>query len=567
MPPKGHAILSASSSDRWLHCPPSARLCETYEDKGSDYAAEGTDAHELCEYKLKKALGMDASDPTENLTWHNEEMEDCANGYAAYILEMVEAAKESCADPKVLIEQRVDFSRWVEQGFGTADCIIIADGTLRICDYKHGLGVLVDATDNPQMKCYALGALELFDDIYDIDNVSMTIYQPRRQNISTFEISKDALYKWADEVLKPTADLAFAGDGNFLCGEWCGFCKAKHECRARAESNLTLAQYDFKFPPLLEDSEIEYILSRADELVAWASDIKEYALQQAISGKEWAGWKLVEGRSNRKYSNEEAVIQVVTDAGFDPYEKKLLGITAMQKRLGKSRFDELLTAYIEKPQGKPTLVPESDKRPAMNNAKTDFMEENQMNKNVKINNPMKVITGPDTRWSYANVWEPKSINGGTPKYSVSLIIPKSDTKTIAKIEAAIEAAYKEGEAKHKGNGKSVPALSVIKTPLRDGDMERPDDPAYANSYFVNANATSAPGIVDADRNPILTRSEVYSGVYGRASISFYAFNSSGNKGIACGLNNLQKIRDGEPLGGKASAESDFASDEDDDFLD
>ena len=560
MPPKGHAILSASSSDRWLHCPPSARLCETYEDKGSDYAAEGTDAHELCEYKLKKALGMDASDPTENLTWHNEEMEDCANGYAAYILEMVEAAKESCADPKVLIEQRVDFSRWVEQGFGTADCIIIADGTLRICDYKHGLGVLVDATDNPQMKCYALGALELFDDIYDIDNVSMTIYQPRRQNISTFEISKDALYKWADEVLKPTADLAFAGDGNFLCGEWCGFCKAKHECRARAESNLTLAQYDFKFPPLLEDSEIEYILSRADELVAWASDIKEYALQQAISGKEWAGWKLVEGRSNRKYSNEEAVIQVVTDAGFDPYEKKLLGITAMQKRLGKSRFDELLTAYIEKPQGKPTLVPESDKRPAMNNAKTDFMEENQMNKNVKINNPMKVITGPDTRWSYANVWEPKSINGGTPKYSVSLIIPKSDTKTIAKIEAAIEAAYKEGEAKLKGNGKSVPALSVIKTPLRDGDMERPDDPAYANS-------TSAPGIVDADRNPILTRSEVYSGVYGRASISFYAFNSSGNKGIACGLNNLQKIRDGEPLGGKASAESDFASDEDDDFLD
>ena len=170
-----------------------------------------------------------------------------------------------------------------------------------------------------------------------------------------------------------------------------------------------------------------------------------------------------------------------------------------------------------------------------------------MNKNVKINNPMKVITGPDTRWSYANVWEPKCINGGTPKYSVSLIIPKSDTKTIAKIEAAIEAAYKEGEAKFKRNGKSVPALSVIKTPLRDGDMERPDDPAYANAYFVNANATSVPGIVDADRNPILTRFEVYSGVYGRASISFYAFNSSGNKGIACGLNNLQKIRDGEPL--------------------
>jgi hypothetical protein len=189
-----------------------------------------------------------------------------------------------------------------------------------------------------------------------------------------------------------------------------------------------------------------------------------------------------------------------------------------------------------------------------------------MSKNVKISNPMKVITGVDTRWSYANVWEPKSVNGGSPKYSVSLIIPKSDTKTIAKIKAAIEAAYKEGEAKLKGNGKSVPALSVLKTPLRDGDAERPDDEAYKNSYFVNANATSAPGIVDADLNPILTRSEVYSGVYGRASITFYAFNSSGNKGIACGLNNLQKIRDGEPLGGKASAESDFATDDDEDFL-
>ena len=190
-----------------------------------------------------------------------------------------------------------------------------------------------------------------------------------------------------------------------------------------------------------------------------------------------------------------------------------------------------------------------------------------MSKNDTVKNPMKVITGPDTRWSYANVWEPKSINGGAPKYSVSLIIPKSDTRTVTKIKAAIEAAYREGESKLKGNGKSVPALSVIKTPLRDGDLERPDDAAYANAYFINANATSAPGIVDADLNPIMTRSEVYSGVYGRASITFYAFNSSGNKGIACGLNNLQKMRDGEPLGGKASAESDFATDAEEDFLD
>ena len=189
-----------------------------------------------------------------------------------------------------------------------------------------------------------------------------------------------------------------------------------------------------------------------------------------------------------------------------------------------------------------------------------------MSKKVKMSNPMKVITGPDTRWSYANVWEPKSINGGAPKYSVSLIIPKSDTRTVAKIKAAIEAAYREGESKLKGNGKSVPALSVIKTPLRDGDLERPDDEAYKNSYFINANSGTAPGIVDADRNPIIDRSEMYSGVKGRASINLYAYNVNGNRGIACGLNNLQKISDGTPLGGKSRAEDDFATEDDEDFL-
>ena len=185
---------------------------------------------------------------------------------------------------------------------------------------------------------------------------------------------------------------------------------------------------------------------------------------------------------------------------------------------------------------------------------------------TKTVNPLKVVTGPDTRWSYVNAWEPKSINGGTPKYSVSLIIPKSDTKTIAKIKAAIEAAYHEGEGKLKGNGRSVPPLATLKSPLRDGDVERPDDPTYANAYFMNANNSSAPGIVDADRQPIIERSEIYSGVYGRASVNFYAFNTNGNKGIACSLNNLQKIRDGEHLGGKSNAEDDFATEDDEDFL-
>lgn len=250
-------------------------------------------------------------------------------------------------------------------------------------------------------------------------------------------------------------------------------------------------------------------------------------------------------------------------------ERRLLGITAMQKMLGKRRFDEVLGGLVEKPQGKPALVPLSDKRSPINNAKdnstTTILKEPTMANNA-TKNPMKVVTGPDNRWSYANVWEPKSINGGTPKHSVSLIIPKSDTRTVEKVKVAIEATYTEGQAKLKGSSRSVPPLSSIKTPLRDGGAERPDDRVYANSYFINANSATAPGIVDADLNPVLSRSEVYSGVYGRASINLYAFNTNGNRGIACGLNSLQLIRPDEPLGGKASPDADFAAADDDDFL-
>ena len=375
MPPKGHAILSASSSDRWLHCPPSARLCEAYEDKGSDYAAEGTDAHALCEYRLKQALGIPAEDPIENLSWYNEEMEECAAGYTAYVVELLETAKQTCSDPVVMIEQRVDFSRWVQDGFGTADCILIADGVLNIVDYKHGKGVEVSAEGNTQLSLYSLGALEIFDGIYDIDTVRMTIFQPRKSNISVDQMDKAGLYEWADTELTQKAQLAYEGQGDFSCGEWCRFCKAKAECRERAAVNLALARYEFQAPALLDDEEIADILGKVDALAAWASDVKEYALQQAVSGKEWTGWKLVEGRSNRKYTSEAAVAAAVESAGFDPYERKVLGVTAMQKLLGKTRFEELLAPYIEKPQGKPALVPESDKRPAMNTAKNDFMEE------------------------------------------------------------------------------------------------------------------------------------------------------------------------------------------------
>jgi len=370
-----HAVLSASSSERWLNCTPSARLCEAYEDKGSDYAAEGTDAHTLCEFRLKRALGIPVDDPIENLSWYNEEMEESAQGYASYVVEIVETAKQTCPDPWVCIEQRVDFSRWVKEGFGTADCIVIADGIMNICDYKHGKGVEVSAVGNPQMRLYALGALEIFDDIYDIEKIRMSIYQPRKSNISTDSISKEELLRWADTELYEKAEMAYEGRGDFHCGEWCRFCKAKAECRERAEANMALAQYDFEAPALLEDSEIADILGKVDALTAWANDVKEFALQQAISGKEWTGWKLVEGRSNRKYTSEAVVAATVEGAGYDPYEHKVMGVTAMQKMLGKSRFEELLAPYIEKPQGKPTLVPESDKRPAMNTAKNDFTEE------------------------------------------------------------------------------------------------------------------------------------------------------------------------------------------------
>ena len=278
-----------------------------------------------------------------------------------------------------MIEQRLDFSRWVENGFGTGDCVIVADEILQIIDYKHGLGILVSAGDdkhggNSQMMCYALGALEVFGDIYDIKQIKMTIFQPRRDNISTYTINKEDLLKWADEVLAPTAQLAYVGKGKFNAGDHCTFCKVKATCRKRAEYNLELAKYDFEMPATLDDTEIAAILEKIDEMISWGNDIKDYALQQAQSGVHFEGWKIVEGRSNRKYTDENAVADTVKDAGFDPYEKKLLGITAMSTLLGKKKFEELLGGLIYKPPGKPTLVPESDKRPTMNTAKDDFKE-------------------------------------------------------------------------------------------------------------------------------------------------------------------------------------------------
>ena len=375
-----HAYLAASASERWLKCPPSAKLCAQEEDRGSPYAQQGTDAHELAAYLAEKALGRSSRDPTEDLTYYDAEMQEAAEGYASFVMEQVAEAKKLCADPLVCIEQTLDFSKWVEHGFGTGDCVIVADDLLHIVDLKYGLGVLVtasgeDGSGNSQLKCYALGALDTFGNLYDIRRIRLSIYQPRRDNVDTFELSKEDLLKWADEVLAPIARLAYEGKGDFTAGEHCQFCKVKASCRKRAEYSMELAKYDFAEAPTLDAEEIAAILPQIDSLVSWAEDIKSYALEQALSGVHYPGFKVVEGRSNRKYINEAAVAKVVSDAGYDPYEKKLLGITAMQRQLGKKRFEELLTGLVVKPQGKPVLAPNTDTRPEFNTAANDFMEE------------------------------------------------------------------------------------------------------------------------------------------------------------------------------------------------
>lgn len=364
--PSKHTLLSPSSSHRWLNCTPSPRLEEQFPNNDTTAAAEGTAAHALCEHKLKKALKMRSKRPVSE--YDSDEMELCSDGYVEYVLEKLTEAKKLCSDPLVLIEQHLDFSKYVTDGFGTGDCLIIADDTIHIIDFKYGQGVVVDATDNPQMKLYALGALEMYAGIYDIKQIALTIYQPRRNHISEWEISVDDLLEWAYTELKVKAELAYNGEGDYCAGEWCTFCRAAVKCRARAEAKLQLAQYEFAQPPLLSDEEIEDILGKLDDLTAWAKDIKDYAEDAAINhGKKWTGFKVVEGRSVRKYTDEDAVAEAAKLHGYkDIFKQSLITITEMEKLLGKREFNEILGDLVYKPPGKPTLVPESDKRPAIN---------------------------------------------------------------------------------------------------------------------------------------------------------------------------------------------------------
>lgn len=371
-----HAVLSASGSHRWLNCTPSARLELEFENTGSEAAREGTAAHALCEHKLKRALHMRSRRPVSD--YDSDEMEECTDTYVDFVMEQYEAAKQVCEDPVILIEQRLDFSCYVPDGFGTGDCLIISDDRLHIIDFKYGMGVLVEAEGNPQMKLYALGALAVYDALYDIREVSMTIFQPRRENVSTWTVSVEDLKAWAENELKPRAKAAYDGEGEYLPGEWCTFCRAAVRCRARAEEKLKLAQTEFRMPPLLTDAEIEEILAVLPDLTKWANEITAYALDAALNhGKEWNGFKVVEGRSVRKYRDEAAVAKAAKEAGYkDIYRQSLIPLTEMQKLMGKDKFEEILGGLITKAPGRPTLVPKSDRRPAMNvsNAINEFNE-------------------------------------------------------------------------------------------------------------------------------------------------------------------------------------------------
>ena len=377
MPESTHALLSPSSSKIWLNCTPSAVFQSQFPNETTEYAEEGTEAHAIAEYKLRTALKMEASDPREkDMKYLSEEMEECTDDYVGYILEIIAKLKSEGNTPVVLIEQKLDFSRYVPGGFGYGDCIIIADGRMYVIDLKYGKGVEVDAEWNSQFLIYAIGALELLGSIYDITDVTVVAFQPRKSNISSFDITVKELEDWRDNTLVPKAEAAFRGEGEFHAGEHCRFCRARFVCKARADHNLELCKYDFKPPVELTLDDISEILGRIDDLTSWAGDVEKYALTKLQEGEHIEGWKIVEGKSSRKYieGSDEKIASAVTALGKDPWEKSLLGITAMEKLIGKKTFNEVLSPFVYKPAGKPTLAKESDRRPAYSSAAKDFAD-------------------------------------------------------------------------------------------------------------------------------------------------------------------------------------------------
>lgn len=372
-----HARFSPSSGKRYLSCPPSLRLEEQFEDEQSPYAAEGTAGHAMAEYLINKHLKKRVKRPVSD--YYSDELMEAVEDYTSYGIEVIEKAKQDCDSPFVAVELRVSLDHRVEGCFGTADLVVVDSKKVHIIDLKLGKGVMVDAEQNVQLMIYGLGVLDMLECLYDIETVELTIVQPRLEHLSTWEISAEELKKWGAEVFEPGANMALAGEGTYSAGDHCRFCKARFKCRERANEYLKLAQMEFAEPPLLSDEEVAEVLAKADALKKWAEEIYTYAQNEAIvNHKEWPGYKLVLGRSNRKYTDEEDVAKAATEAGYtDIYKSTLIGITEMERLMGKKKFNEILGAYVYKPDGKVTLVPDSDKREAINlsTAEADFKED------------------------------------------------------------------------------------------------------------------------------------------------------------------------------------------------
>ena len=374
--PSVHARFSPSAANRRIHCPPSLLLEEQFEEGESVYAAEGTAGHSLAEHLVRKYLKLRTKRPTSE--YYTDELVSAVDEYVSFVIAEIEEARRVCKQPIILVEQRVDASEYVDNCFGTADMVIITDKVAHIIDLKLGKGVEVHAEENPQLMIYGLGVLHMAEALYDIETVRMTIFQHRLFNSSTWDVSPDYLKRWGDEVLRPAGAKALIGAGEFEAGTWCRFCRARNQCRARAAHFLEMAQMEFRQPALLSDEEIAEIISKADELSKWAADVYAFAQDQAINhDKHWPGYKVVEGRSNRKFTSDEEVIEAAQQAGYkDIFKRSLIGITEMERLMGKENFNTILGRLVYKPKGKLTLVPDTDKREAIStsSAAADFEE-------------------------------------------------------------------------------------------------------------------------------------------------------------------------------------------------
>jgi hypothetical protein len=381
---RAHAKLSASGSKKWLTCTPSASLEDQFPDEHSEFAAEGTFAHAVFEQDVLDYLGLpvDPLPAAMAARFDSNALRDYVAAAVARAIDAIEQARARCDDPVILVEKRLDFSRWVPEGFGTGDLVIITDELVEVMDLKYGKGVLVEAQDNSQMRLYGLGAYNELAHLYDIQRVRMTVLQPRLENYGSEELSTSELLGWAESYVMPRARMAWEGQGEFVPGDHCtsGFCRARFRCPARAAAAIEVARQDFalKDPELLTVEQLTAVLAKADMAIDWLNDVKAYALKQAEKGHEIPGFKLVEGRSNRKYANADEVAARLLQSGIPEaviYERSLLGITAMEKAIGKKKFAELLDDLVVKPQGKPTLVAAEDKRPALSSvasAAADF---------------------------------------------------------------------------------------------------------------------------------------------------------------------------------------------------